>query len=119
MGGGESRPNYPSADVARLANASVVTTKARTEVVERLRLTDPEAEALIRKIVASISESDFYEPLTNDPGAPADVYGVVDKHGGWYVKVLMKHGRVFVISCHEPRHDMICRNGNKVGGRRR
>jgi hypothetical protein len=44
----------------------------------------------------------------------ADVYGREDENGGWYIKLHVEHGRVQVMSCHAPKHDLMCCDGTRI-----
>jgi hypothetical protein len=111
-------PLYPTSDVVRLAALAIVTGKARNEVTARLALTDPEAEAFAKRSLAALAEADFYQTI-RVRGSPADIYALQDKHGSWWIKVVLEHGRLTVISCHEPEFGVTCKGGQRVPGKRR
>lgn len=79
----------------------------------------PEAEQFVREKLQGLRPEDYVETVEMDyDSGPmvADVYGVTDEHGGWYVKFHIEHGQVQVISCHEPEHELACKGGQRVKG---
>lgn len=90
--------------------------RAVFHVMTRVGLGAPEAEAFIREKLGSLSAGNYHSTVEMDwdPVVIADVYGVSDEHGGWYIKFYMEHGRVALVSCHEPEHNMTCCNGSEV-----
>lgn len=94
--------------------------RAVHEVMQRLNVGEPHAEQFIRGKLASL-EAGHYECTVSmdfdEDDVIADVYGQSDEHGGWYIKFYVEHGRVQLVSCHEPEHDMTCANGTVVKGK--
>ncbi|MFI5300513.1 MAG: hypothetical protein ACHREM_20695 [Polyangiales bacterium] len=96
--------------------------KAVYLVAQRVGVGDPDAERFIREKLARLRPENYestveMEEWGEDGDAViADVYGVSDEHGGWYIKFYVEHGRVQLVSCHEPEHDMTCTDGTKVKG---
>jgi len=90
-------------------------------VMARVGVGEPEAEAFIRDKLTSLQPGNYESTVEMDEwddgnSVIADVYGVSDEHGGWYIKFYVEHGRVQLVSCHEPEHDMTCSDGTKVKG---
>lgn len=112
-------PKHDLAHVRKLAKyAAVGRQRARREVANRLGVGEPEAEAYIRARLGTLASGSYVGTYAMewDPRVVADVYGLVDEHGGWYVKFYLEHGRVVVASFHEPEHDVVCKDGTKVRG---
>ena len=49
-----------------------------------------------------------------NPSVWADVYGVSDEHGRWFIKFYMENGRVQVTSCHGPERALTCIDGTTI-----
>lgn len=98
--------------------AVIAKTRASRCVANRLGIGEPEAEAFIRKKLRELDQGDYYVTVEMDwdPAVTADVYGINDENGGWYIKFYVEHGRVQVCSFHEPEHDFNCANGVTVKG---
>lgn len=109
---------YQTSEVVRVGRLAVITAKARTEVVQVTGLTDPEAEAFVRRKLTSLTEDDYHDNVS-DQGSPADIYGIRDKHGCWWIKLVLENGRVIVISCHPPEFDMLLVSGTVLPGEKR
>ena len=112
-------PKYDLASVAKLFRlASIGRQRATRQVANRLGLGEPEAEAYIRARLVALEPGGYVGTFAMewDARVVADVYGVVDEHGGWYVKFYVEHGRVVVASFHEPEHDLACKDGTRVRG---
>lgn len=111
-------PRYDLANVLPIVRLAQIGKKRATREVEnRLGFSEREAEVFVRETLASIRKENYVESIEMqyDSGAIiADVYGVNDEHGGWYVKFYVEHGRVQVVSCHAPENDMRCADGTKV-----
>jgi hypothetical protein len=111
-------PRYPLANevlpVVRLA--SLGKKRAVREVEARLGVSEPEAEHYIRTTLGGLKETDYVETVEMewDSTVVADVYGIADVHGGWYVKLYVEHGRIQVASFHEPEHDLTCTDGKII-----
>src|SRR5262245_14633801 len=107
-------PRYALAAVSKTLRLALFTkTRATRLVAERLGVGEPEAETFIRKKLRNLVEVDYVESveLPFDKKVIADVYGVVDEHGAWYIKFYEDNGRFLVCSCHEPEYDMTCQSG--------
>lgn len=100
--------------VAHLAN--IGKKRAVREVANRLGTGEPAAEQFVRKKLSTLQKENYVESVEMDYDATvvADVYGVIDAHGGWYIKFYIEHGRVQVVSCHAPEHDMTCVDGTRI-----
>jgi hypothetical protein len=112
-------PKHDLALVAKLSRlAAIGRQRATREVANRLGVGEPEAEAYIRARLAALVPASYVGTFAMewDARVVADVYGVVDEHGGWYVKLYVEHGRVLVASFHEPEHDLVCEDGTRVRG---
>ena len=111
-------PRYPlTRDVLPVIRLAVIGKKrAVREVQDRLGVSEPEAEKYIRTALGALKETNYVETVEMDWDSTvvADVYGLVDVHGGWYVKLYVEHGRVQVASFHEPEHAMNCADGTII-----
>lgn len=113
--------HYPLAKVLPLVgNARVGRGRARDTVTKRLGgLSDTDAENFVRRMVQGLTEAafvrtdvlDFYEgPIR------ADLYGVRDAHGDWYVKLYIEDATLLVLlSCHEPEGTLRRADGMRIG----
>lgn len=104
-------PLYFLQDVQPVARLAMIGKTVSGLVVDRLGVSEPEAERFIRNKIARLKPSAYVESvrmLCDDGSIDADVYGVRDSHGEWYVKFNVEHGRIIVWSCHEPKHQMKC-----------
>jgi hypothetical protein len=86
--------------------------------MDRLGVGEPQAESFIRGKLKALQSGNYECTREMDWEDPvlADVYGVTDEYGGWYIKFYVEHERVQVASCHEPEHDMHCVDGTVVRG---
>lgn len=95
-------------------------TRAVNHVMARVGVGEPEAEQFIQEKLKSLQPTNYESTVEMewDDGEKviADVYGVSDEHGGWYIKFYVEHGRVQLVSCHEPEYEMTCVDGCKVKG---
>lgn len=110
---------YPLAEVRRLARFAAVGRRVVQRTREAYPLSEPEVEAFIRRTIAALKDEDFAEVVAQDYGdltIDADVYGVRNKEGAWYVKFYVQHGRVVVLSCHTPEFPITCANGRTICG---
>jgi hypothetical protein len=111
-------PKYDIGVVLQLAPlAAPGGARAVGAVQDRLGLSRPQAEAFVLAKLSQLHDGCYVETVEmqySSGPVTADVYGVRDRHGGWYIKLHIEHGRVAVISCHEPEHPMFCKNGTKV-----
>ena len=107
-------PTYDLVEVQRVIRLAVVhRQRASRQIVARLGVSEPEAERLARAKVGALRPENFAKPevLDYDPPIRADVYGLNDEDGNWYIKFFMEHGRVTIISCHGPKEDLVCISG--------
>lgn len=90
--------------------------RAVREVAARLGISEPEAEHYVYTALAGLQEANYVETVEIDwdNTVVADVYGIADVHGGWYVKLYVEHGRVQVASFHEPERDLKCCDGTII-----
>ena len=112
-------PKYALSSVLAIFRlASIGRQRATRHVVARLGVGEPEAEAFIRQRLAALGPQNYVGTYAMewDETIEADVYGVIDEHGGWYIKFYVEHGRVQVASFHEPERDLVCVDGTIVKG---
>jgi hypothetical protein len=110
------RRRSTASDVAKVAAFAIVTGKATREVADRTGCTDPEAEAFVRRLLKLLTDGGFFKTI-DDQRPPADIYGIRESRcGWWWLKLVMEHGRVTVISCHAPLHRMRLTDGTIVPG---
>lgn len=110
-------PEYDLSEVQRVAHlAAVGRRRASRHVSERLGVEDPVAEAIARKKLLALDPGKFVQRVVLPfvPPICADVYGLRDEDGSWYIKFHMEHGRVTIISCHGPEHDLTCIDGTII-----
>lgn len=110
-------PKYTLVEVQRVARLAVVHRKRATfPIAERLGLSEPEAEALARKKLAALTPDNFVDTDVQryDPSISADIYGLSDEHGNWFIKIHMQDGRVTIVSCHGPKYDLTCIDGTVI-----
>lgn len=111
-------PRYSLAANRNLFRLAYVTkTRATLKVCDRLGVGEPEAEAFVLRALKSLVPGNYCETVEMewDATVVADVYGVNDEHGGWYLKFYMDpNGRFLVCSCHEPEYPMTCQDGTVV-----
>ncbi len=123
---------YPLEAVRSASTVRVGRGRARDEVRRRLRaqgkpMSDPEAAAYVRSLVAGLQPEAFCASteLAYAETRPvvADIYGVRNQHGDWYVKLYLLRGRagddVVVCSCHEPQGTLMRADGQRIGKPRR
>jgi len=112
-------PTYDLGEVQRVARlAEVHWYRAARLVGDRLGVSDPVAEALARRKIVALRPGSFVRPDLQRHERPvwADIYGLCDEDGGWFIKLLVVHGRVRITSCHAPEHDLVCVDGTIVQG---
>lgn len=112
-------PHYSLADVNRLGKLARiggnVARRTANELAESLLFT----ETYIRKLLSGLKSSEFVEPVVLDydeRDVQADVYGVRNDDGDWYVKFHIQHGQIVVTSCHEPERPLTRVDGLTIGG---
>jgi hypothetical protein len=116
---------YHALEVVRAATRVYVGGgRARAKVMERFEalrkpLSAPEAERFVREMARALTVEAFVETkeLQCAEALPvlADIYGVRDRHGDWYVKLYMRGRDVVVISCHEPEGTLVRNDGLRIG----
>ncbi len=110
-------PRYPLDEHRTLFRLALVTkTRATLKVCDRLGLGEPAAEAFVLRILMALVPERYCHTieLPWDPVVVADVYGLTDQYGDWYLKFYMDAGRFVVCSCHEPEYPMTCQDGTTV-----
>lgn len=113
-------PVYALADVKKLANLSVIGSRVAKRVEDQLGCSAAEAESYIRQVLSGLVADDYVDSrvLDYNPSVEADVYGVANDDGNWYVKFYSRNGRVFVVSCHPPEHNLRTMGGKVRKGNR-
>jgi hypothetical protein len=94
--------------------------RAIEEVSARLGLSAREAAAFVRAKIAALTPDAFVRSEIQhyaEGDFQADIYGVKDKHGGWFIKFYEDSGVLVVPSCHEPREELRCVNGKRIPGK--
>ena len=69
----------------------------------------------MRRLLKSLTDNGYCRTI-DDQSPPADIYGVKDRHGWWWIKLFLQHGRVTVISCHAPKFTMRLVDGTIIPG---
>ena len=115
-------PVYPLGTLV-FSIAIVGRKRASREVVERLGVGEPRAEAYIRENLSLLDAGNYectremeWECGDGTKKVTADVYGLRNEDGDWYVKFYVEHGRVIVASFHEPEFNMRCASGLELKG---
>ncbi len=112
-------PCHDLTDVVNQARDAIVDKKkAWDKVAQRLGVSDREAKAFVCEKIAGLTADDYFESVEMEWGQAvrADVYGVTDDHGGWYIKFTRQGGDTRVCSCHQPEYQMILPGGGKIEG---
>ncbi len=116
-------PKYDLNDIRGVFRLAVLGKKRAVHLVmARVGVGEPEAEKFIREKLASLQPANYESTVEmdewddDDDKVIADVYGVSDEHGGWYIKFYVEHGRIQLVSCHEPEYEMTCSDGSTVRG---
>ena len=107
-------PTYDLGEVQRVARLAIVHWyRAARLVGMRLGVSDPVAEALVRRKLLALRSGSFVRPdlQRHEPPVWADIYGLDDEDGGWFIKLAVIHGRVRITSCHGPERDLVCVDG--------
>jgi hypothetical protein len=108
---------YDLAEVQRVARLAIVhRARASRIIVERLGVSEPEAERRAREKLGALKAKSFVRTDIQeyDPPIAADIYGVCDEDGNWFIKFYMEHGRVTIVSCHGPARDLTCVDGTVI-----
>ena len=105
-------------EVQRVAKLAKVGSKVAARTAAALCVGDAEAETYARQTVSKLRLADFcrteaqtYEDWEID----ADIYGVKNRDGEWYVKLYVLHGQVWILSCHPPERILQREDGTKIG----
>ena len=99
----------------KFAVARVGATRASHHVKNELGVGTPAAEAYIRRELGSLTSAHYVRTEVVF-GHHADVYGLRNEHGDWYIKFYEEHGRVNVTSFHPPERDLHCVGGLTLKG---
>ena len=115
-----SGPKYDLKSLGGVFRLAVIGKKRAVHpVMDRVGIGEPEAEKFIRDKLASLKPENYESTVEmewDDDPIAADVYGITDEHGGWYIKFYVEHGRVQLVSCHEPAYEMTCTDGTTLKG---
>src|SRR5690242_11852377 len=82
---------------------------------------DGEVETFIRGKLRRLTAGDYAwsEMMDFAQGdVEVDIYGSMDKHGGWFIKLFMEHGQIQVCSCHWPDETFVTTGGQTVEGKK-
>ena len=110
-------PRYPLDEHRHLFRLALVTkNRATLKICDRLGVGEPAAVAFALRALTTLIPGRYChtKELPWDPVVVADVYGLSDQHGDWYLKFYMDAGRFVVCSCHEPEFLMTCQDGTVV-----
>ena len=99
--------------VLSLAASAQIGGKTSRRTAGDLKRAQSTAESFIRALVGTLKGTDFSH-TTQMPYADADVYGVTNKDGSWFVKLYIENGTLTVTSCHFPERELTLENGKKV-----
>jgi hypothetical protein len=122
-----SAPHYELWVVRTASTIRVRRGKASLAVRDRayaLRkpMTDSEAEEYVRDMVRGLTPDAFVETLEmtwlERQPVRADIYGVRDAMGDWYLKLYLWDVGVVVASCHPPLFPLTRADGLRLGRRR-
>lgn len=110
-------PTYPLAEVQQLARFALVHRKRGIlPVADRLGLSERAAEARVLEKLLALKPNNFVDTkdLDFDPPIAADIYGLCDDDGNWYIKIFIQNGRVTIVSCHGPMWALTCIDGTVI-----
>lgn len=107
-------PTYSLEEVRRVWKLAVIGRTVVRRAEQHYPGSDPEVEAFIGRTIRSLKQDDFVHSKEQEYGIMADVYAVENDDGSWYIKFYIEHGRVTVVSCHAPEHDLPRANGTIV-----
>lgn len=102
-------PIHDLESVQRLANLAIIGDKASKKTADTLGENIFVAQAYARKLLINLTTDDYAHSVTLDytPKQDADVYGVVNEDGSWYIKFYVLNGRVHITSCHPPEGPLL------------
>lgn len=114
----KSKPTYKLEEVQDLVSQALI---GKT-VVSRARETcglesEREVKAYIRDCIKSLRSSNFaYSELQlyDDGSLWADIYGLENDEGSWFIKVSNEDNRLIIASCHALNKDIKCRDGKVI-----
>lgn len=118
-------PLYPRKLVQAASIIRVAHGKAREAVRERLlplrgSLSDVQASQYVRAMVRGLRPGEFVETREQVWAelrpVRADIYGVRNAAGDWYLKFYLLNGEVAVVSCHPPQWPLQRVDGLRIGG---
>jgi hypothetical protein len=99
--------------VLGLAASAQIGGKTSRRTAGDLKCAQSKAETFIRIVVGALKGTDFSHTIQM-PYAEADVYGVTNKDGSWFVKLYIENGTLTITSCHFPEREITLENGKKV-----
>lgn len=108
---------YDLGEVRALAAATgrtFIGSKVIARTFEDYPAAKPRVFQFILSIVGALTESCFVETKTlaySSGPVDADVYGVENAEGSWYVKLYIVKSQLIVVSCHSPDYDLRLANG--------
>lgn len=113
---------YPIDSVKLLASSAKIGSKVAERMCrENSKIRFPKAIPLIRKMIEQdLCPEAFVETKCQDyVGSDskqiyADVYGVKNAQGIWYVKLYIEGGEMVVVSCHEPEYPLLRADGKTL-----
>jgi hypothetical protein len=89
----------------------------------RRPLSEPQAEEYVRTVVQNLSLNEFVRTQelswAQARSVIADIYGVRNREGDWYVKLYVHGGHLVVASCHRPEAPLLRADGLRIGRRQR
>jgi hypothetical protein len=101
-------------DVARVAKLASIGGTVSQRCANELGKSAAQAEAYIRSGIAVLTADEFVATQTQNyaSGAvEADIYGVTNDDGEWFVKFYVENGRVTVTSWHGPTDELVRADG--------
>ncbi|MBI4704420.1 MAG: hypothetical protein HY744_25230 [Deltaproteobacteria bacterium] len=79
------------------------------------------ARAYARKLVRDLRPEEFckteLQRYRNKKAVHADIYGVENDKGAWFVKFFIEGNALIITSCHRPEWPLRCVSGKVVGTR--
>lgn len=113
-----SKPTYVLSQVRQLLGDAII----GPGVVRRTRqecglVLEREVKGYIRACVGSISLRDFAyseKQEYKDRSIFADVYGLKNEDGQWFIKFYIEAGQLTICSCHGPDLDLDLADGRKI-----
>jgi hypothetical protein len=109
---------YQLAQVTAVARLAIIGGRVVRRTADDYPVDLPKVTKFIVNTVASLKSNEFVRPELQEyhdrPSIMADIYAVTNDDGSWYVKFYLEHGRVTVLSCHEPRDPLTRIDGIEI-----